>query len=487
MVVARLTQRVFPDQPLLSVEWLERLVTAAAPEEVAAALVALARTHPHGCDARVAWRLAGTGPVRQFPATPAIGDEAIACLRAQASAPAATLPGDAGEVALRIGDLDAWLLLAPADPGAGDATAGHAPLAVALQIAAPLLARALQSIELQTSHTRLERSEQLQRALFAIADLAGSDREMPEVLRGIHSIVGTLMYAENFFIVLHDAAHEAIRFLYFADVEDPAPRDPNRKIPLATREHTLTWYLIRDGKPLMGRTEELRRQVSGPLALFGPDSYDWLGVPMLREGQVRGALVVQSYRDEVRYTAEDMALLEFVGSHILTALERKQGQDALEESVHVRTMELAEANRGLQLEIVERQRAERLQAALFQIAQLATADISQGEFYRCVHAVVGELLNAENFFIALLDEAHAALEFPYFVDARQSSHPARPLGRGLSEYVLRTGQPLLGGIADIEQLAAKGEIALHSAGPPAVCWHAVPVFEIGIATGRDSV
>jgi len=226
--VARLTQRMFPDQPsLLSVEWIERLVTAATPEDVAATLVALVRTHPH-CDARVAWGLAGPGPARQFPVMPAIDDEALACLRAHASAPTTTLPGDAGEIALRIGELDAWLLLAHDVPGAHDAQTWLARLAVALQIASPLLARTLTSVELQTSHTRVERSEQLQRALFAISDLAGSDREMSEVLRGIHSIVGTLMYAENFFIVLHDAAHATIRFLYFADVEDPAPRDPNR-------------------------------------------------------------------------------------------------------------------------------------------------------------------------------------------------------------------------------------------------------------------
>ena len=473
MVVARLTQRVFPDQPSLSVEWIERLVTAATPEDVAAALVALVRTHPH-CDARVAWCLAGPGPVQQFPDTPAIEDQAIACLRAHASAPTVTLPGDRGEVALRIGELDAWLLLAPADPGANDAKAWLAPLALALQIASPLLARSLRSIELQTSHTRLERSEQLQRALFAISDLAGSDREMPEVLRGIHSIVGTLMYAENFFIVLHDAAHAAIRFLYFADVEDPAPRDPNREIPLATRENTLTWYLVRDGKPLMGNNEELRQQVSGPVSLIGPDSYDWLGVPMLREGQVRGALVVQSYREEVRYTDADKALLEFVGSHILTALERKQGQEALEQSVHARTAELAQANLGLQLEIQERQRGEQLQAALFHLAELATADISQGEFYRKVHAVVGSLLDARNFFIALLVDEGKALEFPYAVDEYGDAFNKRPLGRGATEYVLWHGKTILRK-QDMQALAARGELDIGTAGTLAEWWLGVPL------------
>ena len=42
--------------------------------------------------------------------------------------------------------------------------------------------------------------------------------------------------------------------------------------------------------------------------------------------------------------------------------------------MHSRTLELAEANRGLQQEVLERQRSELLQSALFHIAQLATAE-----------------------------------------------------------------------------------------------------------------
>ena len=57
---------------------------------------------------------------------------------------------------------------------------------------------------LQRSVTRLEQAERLQRALYAIADQANSDRDMPDVLRAMHEIVGSLMYAENFYIVLYD-------------------------------------------------------------------------------------------------------------------------------------------------------------------------------------------------------------------------------------------------------------------------------------------
>ncbi|HEY1589675.1 MAG TPA: EAL domain-containing protein [Rhodanobacter sp.] len=340
-------------------------------------------------------------------------------------------------------------------------------LAGLVQLAGRHLQRVLEWAELRDSHQQLERSENLQRALFAISDLAGSERDMPSMLRGIHAIVSTLMYAENFFIVLRNVEQRTIRFLYFVDVESEPMFELGRDLPLSTIEHTLTWYVINDGKARMGDTEELRSQVSGPVTLIGADSYDWLGVPMLRDGQPCGALVVQSYQQDIGFTDEDLALLQFVGSHILTALERKQTKADLEQRVQLRT---------LQLEILERQRAEHLQGALFKIAELATADIDQAEFYRRVHAVVGELLNAENFFIALLSDDRQQLTFPYAVDAVKRPPAARPLGHALSEYVLRRGAALRADNADIEELERQGEIAPGRTGSPAMCWLGVPLI-----------
>jgi GGDEF domain-containing protein len=279
---------------------------------------------------------------------------------------------------------------------------------------------------LKSSLVGLERSEKLQRALFAIADLAGSDASMPELLRGVHAIVDSLMYAKNCFIVRLDAERDAIVFLYFVDTVDPPHLGD---VSLSKRKGTLTWYVLTDGKSIRGDNEQLQAQVSGPLSFVGSDSYVWMGAPMLRDGVVQGAIVVQCYEPGMVYTEEDQAVLEFVASHVLTAMERKQGRALLEANVRQRTTELALANKELHQEIGERQRAERLQAALFHIAQLATADISQDELYARVHTAVGELINARNFFIALLSDDGKTLEFPYAVDAsgeRFSSRPGRP-------------------------------------------------------------
>lgn len=450
-------------------EWMTRLIGMTTPADIAQAIVALTGLHL-GCEAVL---VTGSGDDPEtFESTSAGRLNADDVRRARALLISLEpLAIDGLHVAVRLQQERAVLLL--------QFKLGQSPqpliesIGPCLQMAGAHLRHALTLAGLQHSHKQLERSETLQRALFAISDLAGSDRDMPDLLRGIHAIVGTLMYAENFFIVRHDAERDCLRFLYFADVEDTEVPDTAQDIQMSRLDHTLTWHLIVGGKALMGSAEQLQCQVTGPLVESGPDSIDWLGVPMLRNGKVHGALVVQSYREGTGFTVEDRTLLEFVGSHILTALERKQSKDELAQQVRLRTLELAEANQGLQQEVLERQRAERLQSALFRIAQLATADIDENEFYERVHAMVGELINAANFFIALLSNDRRILGFPYYADAGVRCTLSRELGRGLSEYVLRHGEPLLGGQAQLDKLVRDGEVDQH--GTPAVCWLGVPL------------
>ncbi|HWU75426.1 MAG TPA: EAL domain-containing protein [Rhodanobacter sp.] len=470
----------------LGLNWLARLSAAQGVHDMAQAIVELMQAQP-GCQySCVAWGLGGPESWQSIPALPV--DALDWNWIGQASRSDRPHPhADQRRIALRLCELpEPALLLLQWQPGFA-IDGFFERLYTPLQYAGLHLRRALEWSALQHSHRQLERSERLQRALFAISDLAGSEHDLQTILREIHIIVSTLMYAENFFIVLCDSARETFRFLYFVDVHDLDPPSVGEEMPLTAIEHTLTWYVMSEGKARMGNAVELREQVIGPVKLIGPDSHDWLGVPMLRDGQPGGALVVQSYKPEVGYTDADLALLQFVGSHILTALDRKQDRDDLEQRVQLRTAQLAEANRGLKLEVMERQRAEHLQAALFQIAQLATADIDQEEFYRRVHVVVGGLLNAENFFVGLLSDDRQRLQFPYAVDAISSPPAERPLSRGLSEYVLRRGTVLRADNAGIEQLAREGEVVTGRMGPPAVCWLGVPLMVADEAIGLVAV
>jgi len=450
--------------------WLRRLIGASTPQAVGELTVELARSCPVCRDARLLWLERGecraTGAKVDAPARARM----LALLRDEDGASTAV----DGELAVWLApDVPAALLLTLDDAAAGP------QLSAALEPCLALAGRQLQQLlalaELHDSHRQLGRSENLQRALFAISDLAGADLEMPDLLRGIHAIVGTLMYAENFYIVRHDPERGMLRFLYYADTADTEGPDITREESLEALRGSLTWHLLIHGRPLMGSAEQLAAQIGGPLEVVGPDSVDWLGVPMLREGRARGALVVQSYRQGTVYSDEDRAVLGFVAEHVLTALERKQSMDELERRVLRRTRELASANRELQQEVLERQRAERLQSVLFRLAELGTADLDEGAFYRHVHAEVGSLLDASNFYIALLDEQRQRLDFPYYVDAGVQSSFSLPLKRSLTAYVLRTGRPFLGSRRELDALTQAGEVVPHHIGRPSACWLGVPL------------
>ena len=320
----------------------------------------------------------------------------------------------------------------------------------------------------------LQKSERLQQALYEIADVAGTELDLHEMLARIHGVVGGLMSAENFYIVLYDDVRETVRFLYFVDQRDPYVAEPEVEYAADELDNSLTVALLRHGKPLMGPSERIRHLLSVPADLsHGPDSADWLGVPMRRDERVSGAIVVQSYLAPSRYSDEDRVLLEFVAQHILTALDRHQTREVLEHAVDERTRELQQANLVLQSEIIERQRAERLQRVLYRITDLSVAAGSLGRFYGDVHSIVGELLYARNFYIALLSADGRHIEFPYSVDERDHHREARKLAKGLTEYVLASGQPLLADRAAIVELEAEGEV--RSFGPHANCWLGVPL------------
>ncbi|MFZ5607147.1 MAG: EAL domain-containing protein [Pseudomonadota bacterium] len=343
---------------------------------------------------------------------------------------------------------------------------------------------------LRASVQDLEQAEQLQHALFAIADLAASDRDMQSLLRGLHQIIGRLMYAENFYIALYDPQRDTLRFIYFVDQMDGGMYDPDQEIPAAQMRGSLTLGLIRHGRAVRGPSEEIVELLGlPPEDGIGTPSVDFMGVPMQRDGQIYGALVVQSYQEGMSYTQSDCAVLSFVAEHVLNAVERKRGQEELERRVVERTRELAEANAQLQVQIAERERAAHLQATLYKIAALANGEQCDAEFYRSIHQAVGELIDAENFYIALLSPDGQHLQIPYTVDAAGEDRADRPLGHGLTEYALRQTGPLLIDDAGVRALVAHGEIDAdhYATRVPAVCWLGAPLCGPGGVMGLVAV
>ncbi len=125
-------------------------------------------------------------------------------------------------------------------------------------------------------------------------------------------------------------------------------------------------------------------------------------------------------------------------------------------------------------DVTESVRNETVQSALFRIATLSRDARNLQEFYGAVHHIVAGLMEATNFYIAEYDAARDIVTFPYFVDQFDAVAPeGRPVGRGLTAYVLRTGKPLLATPEEFEDLKKRGEV--ESIGAPSVDWLGVPL------------
>lgn len=140
------------------------------------------------------------------------------------------------------------------------------------------------------------------------------------------------------------------------------------------------------------------------------------------------------------------------------------------------------------IDITDRRRRERVQAATYAISQAVLAGGDLPELFAELHRIVGGLISAKNFYVAVLNADRSQVSFPYFVDENASPPPPRRPGFGLTEYVLDTGKPLRTG-AGQRTVLQLGDTPYKPTGKPSALWLGAPLMiegrAIGVLTVQD--
>ncbi len=131
------------------------------------------------------------------------------------------------------------------------------------------------------------------------------------------------------------------------------------------------------------------------------------------------------------------------------------------------------AGLGTIFDITERKRAEFVQKAIFKISEVTHTAGDLDEVYQQIHEIIQGLMPAKNLYIALYNESRDEIDFPYFVDEYSERPPTRKFGEGITEYILRTGKPLLATKDGLKALMEEGEIKPF--GQLSVDWIGVPL------------
>ncbi len=125
-------------------------------------------------------------------------------------------------------------------------------------------------------------------------------------------------------------------------------------------------------------------------------------------------------------------------------------------------------------DITERQRMEDIQAVLFRIATATSISTNLEGLLATIHDILGSLIDTTNFYVALYDAKNDTYTFPYLVDKfDEIDSLPRHLDGSITDYVRRTGMPLLARENDFHGLEQAGEIGL--VGEPTAVWLGVPL------------
>jgi len=130
---------------------------------------------------------------------------------------------------------------------------------------------------------------------------------------------------------------------------------------------------------------------------------------------------------------------------------------------------------GALYDITERIRMEKIQAAFFKISEATNLSNNLEELLKTIHEILGTLIDTTNFYVALYDTELDMYTFPYLVDQYEDGTDLKPeqLKKSLTDYVRKTGKPLLCDEDVHRELEERGEITL--VGKPSPIWLGVPL------------
>ncbi|HVA62996.1 MAG TPA: diguanylate cyclase [Terriglobales bacterium] len=270
--------------------------------------------------------------------------------------------------------------------------------------------------QLQLFRQSVRRSREFE-ILTHIGTALSSSLDADALLATIHSQLQKLMDVRNFYVAFQDVELDEIRFAF--EVEEGQRMLPRSR----PRTNALTEHVIATGQPLIiSRDVDAYIRAHG-LLRSGRPAHNYLGVPVLLQGQACGVIAVQSHERENAYDTEHLRVLEILAGQAGVALD----------------------NARLFAEV---QRDAGQKAFLNHIARLTISTLSPGEMLTTVADEIARAFHYDHIALALVSPTNglgevAVLEVAAAAGAHaDAASTARriPLGQGLAGKAAQTGE-----------------------------------------------
>ncbi|MBU2513208.1 GAF domain-containing protein [bacterium] len=249
-----------------------------------------------------------------------------------------------------------------------------------------------------------KRAERINAAFYNISNAVNTTSDLDELYLSIYESLKPIINIEHFSIGLYDHQRDTITFTFSSatrEIEHPG------EILQASRSTSLTAEVIRQKKPIVfTREEQLQFAASQGGKIIGTPSEFWLGVPLIVGGNIIGAMLTETLDNSKAYSREDVDCFMSVSDQVAFAIERKRNEE----------------------QILTR---EKVITSLYRISSAMHTTTSLHQLYQSIHRILEDIIDVQNFSIALYDEEKDTLYFQYssdkvdkniFVPIKNASH-----------------------------------------------------------------
>ncbi len=286
-------------------------------------------------------------------------------------------------------------------------------------------------------------------------------------MQAIYELVGEkireLFSSQVVYLAQYELEQQHTHYPYFYE-------NGMRQMVAATPFNALTFRLLDTREPFLANTTQDFMDAGVPMIDETGTAKSGVTVPLITNGEVTGAISIQSIEREYAFSSSDVHLLQTLANGMSVALENARLFDESKRLLHEteqRATELATINR---------------------VQQALASKLELTSLYELIGAQLREIFGNPECYIALVDKHKREIYFPYWVenDGERLSPPPIALGTGLSSIVLETRAPLV--LNTRAEMLARGALSVNAGrGKHPESWMGVPIFNADQAIGVIAV
>lgn len=318
-----------------------------------------------------------------------------------------------------------------------------------LRVLEALASQTASAVENSRAYAEIERKLTELSVFNEIGRALGSTLNLDELLKVIYSQITRIMEEDSFYISLYDDEKKTLEFPLYM-VKGKVIDMPARPFGKGLTEYIITSrQSVVFGEDMLEREKELG--ISS--VLYSEDDYplSWIGVPMISHDKVIGVIGMQSLKPNI-YDEDHRRILSSIANQAAQAVEN------------------ARAYQELKGRFTER-------SVMTEISRAISSTLKINELAEVLYNQINRIMQTDSFYLALHNIDEGVLEFPYFIEKNQQMDaPSRPFGEGLTEYVIKTREPLLIQQKNFKSECKRRGIRMIVHGAPPLSWLGVPMI-----------